>query len=167
VATSIASVSVGRPMGSRVTGIDDRHVHLGVVDLHDRQRRGSLQCSRRGQEHRLGLPLAFAPPEQFGRVVTSEPAAQTTNGGNRQSLAPAIGGHLGPESRHGGTPPRRVEVAEMPLDDREELGRQRPHAGMRASTAWQQRTGASAVSKQLQPAKQRRPADPKSGHGVA
>ena len=34
-------------------GIHDGHVHLGVVHLHDRQRRGRLQRSRRRQKNQL------------------------------------------------------------------------------------------------------------------
>ena len=148
-------------------GIDDRHIHLGVVDLHNRQRRGRLQLSWRRQKNRLGLALAFAPPQQFGLIVAGKPATEPTNGRNRQSLTPTIGGDLGPETRHRGTPPRCVEIAEMPLDDQEDLGRHRPHAGIGASAARQQHAGPSALAKLLQPPEQRRPANSKSRHRVA
>ncbi|SNB83278.1 hypothetical protein SAMN06265338_12515 [Rhodoblastus acidophilus] len=116
---------------------------------------------------RLRLSLAFAPSQQFGLVVAIEPTTPTTNGRNQRSLAATIGGDLGPKSRQRGTPLRRVEVAEMLLHDGEDIRRHRPHAGMGASTARRQRAGASAVTKPLQPAKHRRPADPEGRHCVA
>ena len=145
-------------------GVDDRHIHLGVVNLHDRQRRSRLQLSRRRQKNRFGLALAFALSQQFGCIVAGEPATEPTNGRNRQSVTSTIGGDLGPEAGHRGTPARRIETAEMPLNDRDDLGRHRPHAGIWTAAARQQRAGPGALAKLPQPAEQRRPADPESRH---
>ena len=148
-------------------GVDDRHIHLGVVDLHNRQRRGRLQLSWRRQKYRFGLGLAFALTQQFSFIVAGKPATEPTNGRNSQFLTPTIGGDLGPETRHRGTPARCVEIAEMPFDDQEDLGRHRPHAGIGASAARQQHAGPSALAKLLQPPEQRRPPNSESQHRVA
>jgi hypothetical protein len=50
----------------------------------------------------------------------------------RPGPRPQIGGDLGPEARHRRVPARRVEIAEMMIDDCEDLGCHPPHVGIGA-----------------------------------
>ena len=159
LATSIAKVNHGRPMGSRCTEFDHEHVDLGMIDFHDFERMARTVFAHDRREARAGGLRSFPVLQEQALILARDPGLYRIPGRRTRATDPAQLAHMPSQRVDARLLARAIEFLDRVVDELVLVGRKPARSLLRPTSPGDKRAGDRRSAKLLDQFIKPRPSD--------